>query len=64
MIRWMLTDAQYQERFLRFLSRDIPRIRAAHAVSGMSSGDVPISSALERRIRDFYATDYTTFGYR
>ena len=24
LIRWMLTDSRYQERFLRFLSRDIP----------------------------------------
>lgn len=51
------------ERFDLGLNREIPKVRDGKAIAGMSSRDVIVPEAVERRVKEFYAEDYLRFGY-
>lgn len=50
-------------RFALGLRPAIPKVMDRKATSGTYSKNVQISPALERRIKEFYHQDFTTFGY-
>lgn len=55
--------ADLDDRLGLDLPREVPHAQSRQRAAGISSRDVPISSTLEKRLKEFYAEDYTRYGY-
>ena len=55
--------SKINEAFGLDLPEEVEKVRTSEKVSGVSSGRVELSPAVESRLRTFYADDYATFGY-
>ncbi|WP_402466717.1 sulfotransferase family 2 domain-containing protein [Isoptericola aurantiacus] len=55
--------ALLNDQFSLGIPEEVARVRTSEKNSGVPSQDVELTPALESRLRDFYRTDFDTFGY-
>jgi hypothetical protein len=55
--------ADLDDRLGLDLPREVPHALSRQQAVGVSSRDVPVSSTLEKRLREFYAEDFNRYGY-